>query len=256
MTHLFRLSIKPGLPPGTDTCFPRHIRVVPEEVPDNSGNLRTYRQQPESQIELTADQLADESNEDFEGRIQYEIERELLRISVFTGIFYQASITDIEPMISRTHNIQVSAGWLHRSVKPRAVGKPQIWTGAVETKLMLWRRVSEDRSDPMLVYAYLFMICELDGFEDWDPESELAPSVSQEIRLIRNLLLHSKEKPRASVVAYCKVHNLSPDRNPREVEAHKQHARDRLHALLGGVWKMLLKDVGVLTNQGPSDSFL
>ena len=248
MTHLFRLSIKPGLPPGTDTCFPRHIRVVQEEAPDNGGNLRIYRQRPESQIELTADQLADESNEVFEARIQYEIERELLRISVFTGIFYQASITDIEPMISRNRYIRASAGWGHRPVKPRAVGKPQNSTGAVETKLMLWRRISQDRSDPMLVYAYLFMICELDGFEDWDPESELAPSVSQEIRLIRNLLLHSKEKPRASVVAYCKLHNLSPDRTPREVEAHKQHARDRLHALLGGVWKVLLQDVGVLPN--------
>ncbi len=139
-------------------------------------------------------------------------------------------------------------GWGHRRVKPRAVGKPQNWTGAVETKLMLWRRVSEDRSDPMLVYAYLFMICELDGFENWDPESEVAPSVSQEIRLIRNLLLHSKERPRVSVVAYCKLHNLSPDRTPREVEAHKQHARDRLHVVLGGVWEALLRDVGVSPN--------
>ena len=249
MTHLFRLSIEPGLLPGTEACFPEHIRILREEAPESSGNLKTYKQQPESQFELEADRLVDESNEDFEARVQHEIERELLRISVLSGTFYQASITNIEPMISRNRNIQASTGWGHRVVDPKRAGKPQNWTGAVETKLMLWRRVSEDRSDPILVYAYLFMICEPDGIDDWDHESNLAPSAFQEIRLIRNLLLHSTEKPKTRVVAYCKLHNLNPDRTPREVEAHKKHARDRLHAVLGEVWKMLLQDVGVCPNQ-------
>jgi len=134
---------------------------------------------------------------------------------------------------------------MHHIVDPRKAGKPQNWTGSVETKLMLWRRVSEDKNDPILAYTYLHMICELDGNDAWEHESNLAPSAFQEIRLIRNLLLHSKKKPNASVVTYCKLYNLNPDRTPREVVAHKQHARDRLHALLGEVWKALLQDVGV-----------
>jgi len=250
MTHLFRIAIKPGLRPGTETCFPQHIRILPEEAPRSSGNIKAYKQQPESKIEFEANQLVDESNEDFEARIQYEIDRELLRISVLTDTFYQASVTDIEPMISRKHNIRTSTGSAHHIVDPRRAGKPQNWTGAVEIKLMLWRRVSEDKNDPILAYAYLHMICELDGIDPWDCKSNLAPSASQEITLIRNLLLHSEEKPYPSVVAYCKLQNLNPDRTPREVVAHKQHARDRLHVLLVEVRKVLLQDVGVEPNQG------
>lgn len=248
MTHIFQISVKPGLVPRTESCFPKHIQIISDKEPENDGGLQAYKQQPESRVEIAASRLTGESDEDFEARIQYEIERELLRISVLTGVFYSATVVDVDPMISRNRSIKVSTGWLPRVLDPSSAGKPQSWTGALETKLMLWRRVLEDKGDPMLGYAYLYMICEVDGFVEWDYESRIGPTASQEIRLIRNLLLHSSE-PNASVVAYCELHNMDAKRSPREVVIHKQHARDRLHALLSEIRKTLLEDIGVPPNQ-------
>ena len=243
MTHVFRFSIQPGLPPGSQSCFPPHIQIL-NGPPTPPGELSSHTPQLESEIEATSNQFSGESNEEFAERIQYEVERELLRLSVLTGRFYTARIMEVTPLLRRNINIQVATGWDHGEVDPRQAGGAQTWTGMLESKLMLWRRVSEDRADPMLAYAYLYMICELDSFNDWDIQSGQHPDAPQEIRLIRNLLLHSSQ-PNPSVIAYCALYGLSPGRSPSEVEQHKQHARDRLHALLADVWNALLQEVGV-----------
>jgi len=227
LSYSLTFKIVPDLPQHSQSYLPKHIRF---DSPDR--------------LVICLEQEQDESNEDLITRAEWEIQRELLRIHVFQGIVYTSTYIAAQPLLSRAFRLQASPGWMHHPIAPKLARCQELWTPSIETKLVLWGEVQRENLTPQLRYAYLYMICEIDGVHmDWDYKSGQNPTPFEEIKIIRNLLLHSGDMhPR--VKKYLSRKNIDHQRNIQNLQIYTKLATDRLHAVLTDVWKLLLNDLG------------
>ncbi len=229
MKYNFYFKISPNLPSHAQSYLPEdnHIRFT-------SPN----------QLVIGLDQKPEESNEALKEHAEWEIKRELLRINVLEGILYEHFYLYVKPKLSYRFRGKASAGWIQRPINPE-LATCQDWMSAstIETKLVLWEQ-AQIATNPRLIYAYLNMICEISGVDmDWQPQSGLEPTPIQEIKIIRNLLLHSKN-PHPKVKIYLEKMNFPLERTVENSQYHLKLGLDRLYIVLPAVWNILMNDLG------------
>lgn len=223
-------KVTPNLPEHSQSYLPEHIRFA---SPD--------------QLVIRVHQALNETNEALKSRAEWEIKRELLRIHVLEGIVFEPTYIRSDPLLSFGFRGTPSTGWMHRPLDPKLAKSQDCWNSRIETKLYLWEKVQRSTSNPHLIYAYLYMICEIhfndNSWKNWKYESVEKPTPFEEINIIRNLLLHNGEANN-SVKKYLELHDIEHERNVQSSLAHAKLARDRLHDLLPAIWRKLLNDLG------------